>query len=68
VKSPRKQNLTVYLHGGYVQGGLDAQPELLQGLGKFRTGKGCLYIKKLEDIDMTVLEKLITTSIKSLET
>jgi hypothetical protein len=66
--SPRKQNLTVYIHGGYVQGGLDVQPELLQGLGKFKTGKGCLYIKKLEDIDMTMLERLITTSIDGLST
>jgi Domain of unknown function (DU1801) len=65
--SLRKQNLTVYIHGGYVQGGMDSQ-QLLQGLGKFKAGKGCLYINKLEDIDMTVLEKLITTSIESLET
>jgi hypothetical protein len=64
--SPRKQNLTLYLHGGYVQGGLDTQ--LLQSLGKFKAGKGCLYIKKLEDIDMTALEQLITASIASLET
>jgi Domain of unknown function (DU1801) len=64
--SPRKQNLTVYIHGGYVQGGLDTQE--LQGLGKFKTGKGCLYINKLEDIDLIVLEKLITASIESLDT
>jgi Domain of unknown function (DU1801) len=66
--SPRKQNLTLYIHGGYVQGGLDTHPELLQGLGKFKTGKGCLYIKKLEDIDMIALEKLITASIDGLNT
>jgi Domain of unknown function (DU1801) len=66
--SPRKQNLTVYLHGGYVQGGLDTQEQLLQGLGKFKTGKGCLYIKKLEDIDMIVLERLITASIEGVNT
>jgi nucleoid DNA-binding protein len=65
--SPRKQNLTLYLHGAYVQGGLDTQEQLLQGLGKFKTGKGCLYIKKLEDIDLRVLEKLITASIESLD-
>ncbi len=64
--SPRKQNLTIYIHGAYVQGGLDTQEQLLQGLGKFKTGKGCLYIKKLEDIDMRVLEKLITASISGL--
>jgi hypothetical protein len=66
--SPRKQNLTLYIHGGYVQGGLDTQEQLLQGLGKFKTGKGCLYINKLEDIDMPTLEKLITASIDALET
>jgi hypothetical protein len=66
--SPRKQNLTLYIHGGYVQGGLDTQEQLLQGLGKFKTGKGCLYINRLEDIDMTALEKLITTSIDGLNT
>ena len=66
--TPRKDNLTLHIHGGYVQGGLDANPELLQGLGKFKAGKGCLYIKKLEDINLTVLEKLVTTSIDSLET
>jgi Domain of unknown function (DU1801) len=66
--SPRKQNLTLYIHGGYVQGGLDTQEQLLQGLGKFKTGKGCLYIKKLEDIDMIALEKLITASIDGLNT
>ena len=64
--SPRKQNLTLYIHGAYVQGGLETQEQLTQGLGKFKTGKGCLYIKKLEDIDMTTLEKLITASIKGL--
>lgn len=64
--SPRKQNLTVYLHGAYIQGGLETQ-QLLH-LGRFKTGKGCLYIKKLEDIDMIALEKLITASVQNLET
>jgi Domain of unknown function (DU1801) len=59
--SPRKQNLTFY-----IRGGLETREELLQGLGKFKTGKGCLYIKKLEDIDVPTLEKLITASINSL--
>ena len=60
--SPRKQNLTVY-----VMGYLEFYSDLLEGLGKYKHGKGCLYIKKLEDIDMDVLENLITTSIKRLE-
>ena len=58
--SPRKQNLTLYLMGG-----LESKKELPGKLGKYSIGKGCIYIKKLEDIDMKVLNKLITTSIKN---
>jgi len=61
--SPRKQNLTIY-----VMGYLEHYSELLEGLGKYKHGKGCLYINKLEDIDMAVLENLISTSIKRLTT
>lgn len=56
--SPRKQNITLYLMGGLEQA------ELLGKLGKYSTGKGCLYIKKLVDVDVKVLNKLITTSAK----
>ena len=56
--SPRKQNITLYLTGGLEQ------KELLDKLGKYSTGKGCLYIKKLADVDVKVLNKLITTSVK----
>ena len=56
--SPRKQNITFYLTGGLEQ------KELLDKLGKYSTGKGCLYIKKLEDVDIKVLNKLITASVK----
>lgn len=59
--SPRKQNLTIY-----VMAYLEFYSDLLEGLGKYKHGKGCLYIKKLEDIDMDVLENLISTSIKRL--
>lgn len=59
--SPRKQNLTLY-----IRGSLETHEKLLQGLGKFKTGKGCLYIKKLEDIDLPTLEKLIAASIGGL--
>lgn len=55
--SPRKQNLTLYLTGGIEQRG-----ELLQKLGKYKTGKGCLYINKIEDIDLEVLRELIRQS------
>jgi hypothetical protein len=42
-------------------------PDLPEKLGKFKHGKGCLYIKQLEDVDLDVLESLITTSIKRLK-
>jgi len=59
--SPRKQNLTMY-----IMGYLEFYSDILEGLGKFKHGKGCLYIKQLEDINLDVLETLITTSIKRL--
>lgn len=58
--SPRKQNLTLYMMGGFEQ-----FPELMQKLGKHSTGKGCLYINRLEDVDLQVLRKLITQSVRS---
>jgi hypothetical protein len=57
--SPRKQNLTLYLMGG-----LNAQTALLKKLGKHKTSVGCLYIKKLSDVDVSVLKKLIAESVK----
>lgn len=60
--SPRKLNLTLY-----IMGYLEFYTDILEGLGKFKHGKGCLYIKKLEDIDLEVLKTLITTSIKRLK-
>jgi hypothetical protein len=58
--SPRKQNLTLYMMGGF-----DQFPDLMVQLGKYSTGKGCLYIKKLEDVDTKVLQKLLTKSVKA---
>ena len=57
--SPRKQALTVYIMAGF--GRFDA---LLKKLGKYKTGKSCLYIKRLSDVDEAVLEKLIVESVK----
>jgi hypothetical protein len=56
--SPRKTNLTLYL-------GLKTRmdPETLKKLGKHKTGTGCLYINKLEDVDIKVLEKMIAAAI-----
>ncbi len=55
--SPRKQNLTLY-----VMAGFENYAELLKKLGKHKTGKSCLYVKRLEDIDMKVLKELLTKS------
>ena len=55
--SPRKQALSLYLMNGFSN-----NEELLSKLGKYKTGKGCLYINKLEDIDLDVLKKLIKKS------
>ena len=55
--SPRVQNLTLYTMGGFDR-------DVLKRLGKHKTGKGCLYINKLEDVDTKVLDELITKSVK----
>ncbi|MEI6737292.1 MAG: DUF1801 domain-containing protein [Pseudomonadota bacterium] len=57
--SPRKQNLTLYLMSGFAE-----YQELMAKLGKHKTGKSCLYINTLEDIDFKVLEQLIKASVK----
>ncbi len=60
--SPRKQNLTIYIISGFNE-----YEELMNRLGKFKTGSSCLYIKKLADIDLKVLTTLIKNSIKYLK-
>lgn len=55
--SPRKQNLAVYIMPGF-----DKFEPLLAKLGKYRTGKSCLYINKLDDVDFATLEELITNA------
>lgn len=54
--SPRKQNLSVYIMPGYK---FDSMKEKLDRLGKHKLGKCCLYINKLEDVDLDVLEEII---------
>lgn len=57
--SPRKQNLTLYVMPGLLEGN-----PLLKKLGKHKTSKACLYIKSLNDVDVTVLQKLLESSVK----
>ncbi len=56
--SPRKQDLTLYIMSGFMRYG-----SLLKKLGKHKTGKSCLYIKRLDDIDFDVLTNLIRESV-----
>lgn len=57
--SPRKANITLYLTTT-----LHSHPAELKKLGKYKTGGGCLYINKLEDVDLKVLKGLIETAAK----
>jgi hypothetical protein len=57
--SPRKENLTLYIMGGF-----DLHQDLLKKLGKHKTSVGCLYIKKLDDVDKEVLKELVAESVK----
>lgn len=61
--SPRKANISLYVLNGFAK-----QGELLGKLGKFTMGKGCLYIKKLADIDIKVLRQLVDESVKNAKT
>jgi hypothetical protein len=56
--APRKQNLTLYIMDGF-----DEYDDLLSRLGKYKTGKSCLYIKNLEDVDPSVLRELVAKSV-----
>jgi hypothetical protein len=58
--SPRKANLVVYLVGGFE----DRYPKLLEQLGPHKTGKSCLYVKRLGDVDFDVLRQLIERSMR----
>jgi hypothetical protein len=56
--SPRKQDLTLYIMPGF-----ERYEGLMARLGKHRTGKSCLYLKRLADVDLAVLEELVATSV-----
>lgn len=57
--SPRVQNLTLYIMSGF-----DKYDELLDQLGKYKTGKSCLYINKIEDVDLQTLKELVARSVE----
>jgi hypothetical protein len=57
--SPRKQNISIYLMGG-----LKKVENELSRLGEYKTGKGCLYIKSLSDVNVEVLRKVFATAFK----
>lgn len=61
--SPRKQNITIYFMGG-----VEVHSELLSKIGKYKNGKSCFYIKRLDDIDRDVLRKLMVASLEYLKT
>ncbi|MCB2154054.1 DUF1801 domain-containing protein [bacterium] len=60
--SPRKQAFSIYIMAGFSR-----YEDLMEKLGKYKNGKGCLYVKKLEDVDAKVLRELIAESVKYLK-
>jgi hypothetical protein len=60
--SPRKQNLSIY-----VMNGFDDYTDLLKDLGKHKSSTACLYVNKLSDVDMAVLERLIARSYEAMK-
>jgi len=60
--SPRKTDLTLYILPGFQE-----SKELMDALGKHRTGRSCLYIKRLSDINVPTLKKLIRQSVKRMK-
>jgi hypothetical protein len=56
--APRKQDVTLYIMAGF-----DRYEALLSRLGKYKTGKSCLYVKRLADIDLAVLKDLVAASV-----
>jgi len=60
--APRKQNITIYLMGGLTE-----HAHLMEKLGKYKQGKGCIYINKLSDINTTLLRSLCEASVDRLK-
>ena len=57
--SPRKAEISLYLSSGF-----EKREELLQQLGKHKSAKACIYIKRLQDINTVILEKMISNAVK----
>lgn len=60
--SPRKQNLSLYIMSGF-----ERYDDLMGQLGKYKTGKSCLYVRRLADIDLDILQELISQSVQYLK-
>jgi hypothetical protein len=61
--SPRKAKISMYVGGCDIS----KQQEMLDRLGKYKTGKGCLYINKLADVDLEVLKELTKEAYENLQ-
>ena len=59
--APRKRDLTIYIMPGF-----DKYGELMKKIGKHRTGKSCLYVKQLADVDVTLLKSLVEKSVRQI--
>jgi hypothetical protein len=59
--SPRKQNITLYVMTGYEQ-----HPDIMQQLGKYKTGKSCLYINRMSDVNKDMLHQLLKAAMSDL--
>ncbi len=59
--SPRAQNITIYIMPGFSK-----FAAMMKKLGKYKTGKSCLYIRKLDDVDRKVLNELIVCSVREM--
>jgi hypothetical protein len=59
--SPRKRELSIYIMSGFA-----GHEELLDRLGPHRTGRSCLYVKRLADVDLHVLAELVSRSVDQL--
>ena len=60
--SPRKDAISLYLYSSF-----ESKEELLSKFGKHKAGKGCIYIKKIADIDVGILKKMISHSVENLK-